>query len=156
MIIVRITATEPKAALAGVMLSASFAMFIASIAAFKEDRVVSRPFCRWDFVSMVGIRGSYEKNGSARAGCEGRSRTLIRMGGHFVVVDGEVDRIIKLPLDPSWSEPDTPSATTAHPARFFEAPFLTSPRISAPASFDDSRSLLRYGPKARYFWAARD
>ena len=39
--IVRITLTEPRAALAGVMLNTSFAIFMASIAAIKEERVVS-------------------------------------------------------------------------------------------------------------------
>jgi hypothetical protein len=36
--------TEPKTALAGVMLNASFARFIASMAEFKEERTPSRDF----------------------------------------------------------------------------------------------------------------
>jgi hypothetical protein len=36
-IIMRMTPTEPKAALAGVMLSASFARFMVSMAAFNDE-----------------------------------------------------------------------------------------------------------------------
>jgi len=52
LIIVRITLTEPKAAFAGVILNASFARFMASMAVFKEERVPSRRLGRRDFVSM--------------------------------------------------------------------------------------------------------
>jgi len=45
--------TEPKAALAGVWLIASFARFMASIAAFKEERVVSRFFGCRDFMDEI-------------------------------------------------------------------------------------------------------
>jgi hypothetical protein len=59
LIIARITLTEPKTALAGVMLETSFARFMASIAMFNDERVTSRR--RWDFASMVETRGSCEK-----------------------------------------------------------------------------------------------
>ena len=55
---VRITLTAPNAALAGVMLKTSFAIFMASMAAFKEERTVSRCFCSWDFGFIVEGRGS--------------------------------------------------------------------------------------------------
>lgn len=61
LIVVRITLTEPKAALAGVMPNESFARLTPSIAAFKEERVVSRRFGRWGLVAMVKTRGSCEK-----------------------------------------------------------------------------------------------
>ena len=61
----RITLTEPKTALAGVILESSFARFKASINAFSAEIVLSRPLGRWDLASMVGTRG----------GCEARFRT---------------------------------------------------------------------------------
>ena len=64
----RITLTEAKAALAGVIAITSFAIFIASIAAFNEERVTSRLFGRWGFGSMVETRGSCEQR-AWRAGC---------------------------------------------------------------------------------------
>ena len=67
LIIARRTLTEPKAALAGVMLDISFARFKASMATFNGEIVPSRSFGRWDLASMVRIRGSYEKT----ARCEG-------------------------------------------------------------------------------------
>ena len=61
-IIVRRILTEPKTALAGVALETSFARFMASIAAFNKERVLSRRFCRLGpFGSMVESRGSSEK-----------------------------------------------------------------------------------------------
>jgi hypothetical protein len=59
LIMVRTTPTEPKTALAGVMLAISFARFMASMAAFNVEKVTSR--CRWDFASMVDTRGGCEK-----------------------------------------------------------------------------------------------
>jgi len=44
LIIVRRILTEPKTALAGVTLAASFARFRASMATFNEEMVPSRPF----------------------------------------------------------------------------------------------------------------
>jgi hypothetical protein len=44
--IVRITLTEQKAALAGAMVSASFAKFVASLAAFSDEIASSRRFGR--------------------------------------------------------------------------------------------------------------
>ena len=42
----------PKTALAGVMLDASFARFIASIATFSEEGMPPRPFGGWDLLYM--------------------------------------------------------------------------------------------------------
>jgi len=71
LIIVRITLTEAKAVLAGVPSITSFMMFIASIAAFNEDRATSRRFGGWDFGFIVEGRGSCEewawRAGGARA-----------------------------------------------------------------------------------------
>ena len=49
-IIVRITLTEAKTALAGAISSASLAIFMASIAVVSEERTPSRRFGRWDVV----------------------------------------------------------------------------------------------------------
>ena len=58
MIIVRIALTEPKTALAGVILESSFARFKASMAAFNAGIMLSRPLSRWGSASMVRTRGS--------------------------------------------------------------------------------------------------
>jgi len=55
LIIVRRTLTEPKTALAGVMLDTSFARFTASMATFNDERASSRRF------SMVESRGNCKK-----------------------------------------------------------------------------------------------
>jgi len=55
------TLTVPNAALAGVMLNTSFAIFMASIAAFNKDSVVSGRFGRCDVVAMVETRGTCGK-----------------------------------------------------------------------------------------------
>jgi len=54
--------TDPKTALAGVIVETSFARFMTSIAIFKEERVPSRPFDGWGLVSIsiVGTQGSGE------------------------------------------------------------------------------------------------
>ena len=70
MIIVRMTPTVPKTALAGVTLESSLARFMAAIAAFNEERATSRRFGRWDFVAMAETRGSEEK-GAQRVGGKG-------------------------------------------------------------------------------------
>ena len=51
--IVRRILTEPKTALAGVILETSFARFMASMAMFNEERVPSRPFGRWVLAAIV-------------------------------------------------------------------------------------------------------
>jgi len=51
----------PKAALAGVMLEASFARLRKSMATFSEERALPRPFGRWDLAAMVGMQGGCEK-----------------------------------------------------------------------------------------------
>jgi len=61
LIIVWMTLTEPKAPLAGVMPNTSFAIFMASMAAFNKERVVSGRFGRCGFVSMAEARGCWEK-----------------------------------------------------------------------------------------------
>ena len=53
MIIARRMLTEPKAALAGVMLETSFARFRASMAIFSVERAPSRLLCFWDPASML-------------------------------------------------------------------------------------------------------
>jgi hypothetical protein len=55
----RVTLTEPKTALAGVALESSFARFMASMAAFNNERAPSRRLR--GFASMVGTVGSCEK-----------------------------------------------------------------------------------------------
>ena len=81
---VRMTVTEPRAALAGVMLNASFAMFMVSMATFKEERTVSRRFGRWGLGSMVKSRGDCETT-VRREGCNGRTRAPKDMSGDFVM-----------------------------------------------------------------------
>jgi len=54
--IVRRILTDPKTALAGVMLEISFARFMASMAMFNEEMVPSRPFDRWGLASIVETR----------------------------------------------------------------------------------------------------
>ena len=61
LIIVSRTLTEPKTALAGVMLETSFAMFMASMAAFSEEMALPRPLGRWDPASMVEADGDRKK-----------------------------------------------------------------------------------------------
>ena len=78
----RITLTEPKAALAGVMLNTSFAIFIASIAAFNKEIAVSGRFGRCDFVAMVETRGGWRKRRGVQAVWD--PGPIIWMGGNFV------------------------------------------------------------------------
>lgn len=58
---VRRTQTEPKTALAGVILENSFARFVASMATFSEERILPCSFGRRDLVFMVKSKGSHEK-----------------------------------------------------------------------------------------------
>ena len=58
--IVRRTPAEPQATLASVMLETSFARSVTSMAAFNEETVPSRPFCRCDVIATIEIQGSYE------------------------------------------------------------------------------------------------
>ena len=53
--------TEPKTALAGVILDISFARLVASMATFSEERTLPRPFGRWDLISMNQSEGGREK-----------------------------------------------------------------------------------------------
>ena len=61
LIIRRITLTEPKMVLAGVILESSLARSKASMAAFNAEIAPSRPLGRWDSTSMVKTRGSRER-----------------------------------------------------------------------------------------------
>ena len=61
LIIVRRKLTVPKTAGAGVMVVASFMIFMASMAVLSDEKVTSRRFCCWDFVAMVGAGGSRER-----------------------------------------------------------------------------------------------
>ena len=59
---------EPKMAFAGVMLVASFARFMASMATFSEESVPSRPFCCWDLVIIVETQRQLRENSVGRRG----------------------------------------------------------------------------------------
>jgi len=59
--IVRRILTDPKTALAGVMLETSFARFMASMAMFNEVRVPSRLLGRWGLAAIVGTQSVGEK-----------------------------------------------------------------------------------------------
>ena len=61
LIIERIMLTEPKTALAGVMLESSLARFKTSMDPFKAEIALSRPFGRRDSISMVETRGGRER-----------------------------------------------------------------------------------------------
>ena len=67
MIIVRITLTEPKTALAGVMLEASFARFKASMAVFNTETTPSCSLGRWDSVFIVEVEVAGREPCSAEA-----------------------------------------------------------------------------------------
>jgi len=69
LIVARITLTEPKTALAGVILESSFARFKASMVAFNAEIVLSRPLGRRDSASIVETRGSCE-GGERGEDCE--------------------------------------------------------------------------------------
>jgi len=61
LIVVRMMLTEPKTALAGVMLESSFARFKASMVVFNTRIVPSLPLGRWDSAPMVETGGSWER-----------------------------------------------------------------------------------------------
>ena len=61
MIIERITLTEPKTALAGVILESSFARFKTSMDPFNAEIAPSRPFGRRDSISMAETRDGCER-----------------------------------------------------------------------------------------------
>jgi len=69
---VRRMLTEPKTALAGVMLESSFARFSPLMATSSEERTPSHPFGRLDLSAMVETQGSREK-AVRGAGCEEES-----------------------------------------------------------------------------------
>jgi len=80
--------TEPKTALAGVMVENSFARFKASMATFNDERVPPRLFDCRDTVSMAESKRSNEKSvEAARKGWEPKERwaaTLLLRGASFV------------------------------------------------------------------------
>jgi len=80
--IVRILLTDPKTALAGVMVETAFARFMASMAISNEEMVPSRPFGRWGLASIVETQRGGEN--SVRLG--GRTRALMRIGDRPVVI----------------------------------------------------------------------
>jgi hypothetical protein len=47
--------TEPKTALAGVILEISFARFSASMVTFSAERTPFRRFCRWELEVIVQV-----------------------------------------------------------------------------------------------------
>jgi len=61
LIMTRRAPTEPKVALACVILESSFARSRASIAPFNEERAPSGPFGCRDFAAMVETQGSRKK-----------------------------------------------------------------------------------------------
>lgn len=61
LIIVKRRLTEPKTALAGVMLETSFARFMVSMAVFSEEIAPSRGLGCLELVSMVETGGRHEK-----------------------------------------------------------------------------------------------
>ena len=61
LIIVRIKLTEPKTALAGVILETSLARFMASMAPFNVEIIPSRSLGCGESAFMVETRGSYER-----------------------------------------------------------------------------------------------
>ena len=60
-IIVRRMLTDPKRALAGVMVETSFARFRPSMATSREERIRSRPFESLDSMAIVEIGGGRRK-----------------------------------------------------------------------------------------------
>ena len=78
--------TEPKTALAGVKLEASFATFRVSMSTFSAERTRSRAFGRWELVAMIETQGSREK-AVWRAGCEERPGPYwVFIGVHPVIL----------------------------------------------------------------------
>jgi len=69
LIIVRRTLTEPKTALAGVIVEISFARFKVWMATFNEERVPSRPFGFCELLAMTQSKRGCEKTMRGR-GCE--------------------------------------------------------------------------------------
>ena len=87
LIIVRRTPTVAKRAFAGVMLEIFSARFMASMAAFSKETAFSRPFGRWDSVTMVETEGSYEEG--VRAAAVGKNQnpiTAMEMGDHPAII----------------------------------------------------------------------
>ena len=60
-IMMRIMATEPQAALAGVALKTSLTRLRPSMAMFSVERAPSRSFGRWELPDMVKTQGGSEE-----------------------------------------------------------------------------------------------
>lgn len=71
LIVSRREPTEPKAALAGVMVDLSFARFRVSMGTFSFEKVSPCSFGRWDVEAIIDARGGYKKT----AGDAGKART---------------------------------------------------------------------------------
>ena len=77
LIIARTTQAKPKTALAGAMLEISFARFRASMAAFSNERALSRSFSCGEFVAMVvAVREWYGAGATRNPRSGGRSFDL--------------------------------------------------------------------------------
>ena len=76
--------TDPKTALAGVMLEISFARFVDSMATFSEEKTPPRPFGRCDLISMTQSGGNRE-NTMGGGSCEQRCNAT-EVGGRLATV----------------------------------------------------------------------
>jgi len=78
--------TEPKAALAGVMIETSFARFKVSMATFNEERTLFRR-CGCGALGFMGSKSTWRKRTSQPAGCEGEGEgdpePWTEMGGNL-------------------------------------------------------------------------
>jgi len=82
--------TEPKTALAGVILESSFVIFKVSMAASNIKTALSRPLGRWESAFMVDTRGSCER--TVRG--EGREEDSQRGGRPFDMHTPRANRLI--------------------------------------------------------------
>ncbi|KAF9787227.1 hypothetical protein BJ322DRAFT_1054187 [Thelephora terrestris] len=87
LIIVRMIAAEAKAALAGVMLTISFARFMPSIVILSAERAPSRPFDCFGSVAIFQTRGGREKR-VQHSGCarKWKARVVTDASGNFVTI----------------------------------------------------------------------
>ena len=79
---VRMTVTEPNAAVAGVMFTASFPIFMASMATFSKDRTLARRFDRGAAESMAKTRGSCGETGGVEPVGEDSNPNSLGMSGN--------------------------------------------------------------------------
>lgn len=81
---VRITQAEPKAAFAGVVLSTLFTTLMASMAAFKEERIIARRFDRWDFGCMANLEVTRRERCSAQLAVRKDPNPSTGVSGHLI------------------------------------------------------------------------